>query len=62
MSEKSSETQKMVAVTGTCATIGGGAAVAIAGAIGASVTLPLILLGGMVGCGLAAVLSLKKEK
>ncbi|MBR5844006.1 MAG: hypothetical protein IKY75_05420 [Bacteroidaceae bacterium] len=61
MSNQSSETKKMVTAASTCATIGGGAAAAIAGVVGASVTLPVVLVGAMIGCGLGAVLSSKKK-
>ncbi len=54
------ENSKIVAVAGTCATIGGGAAVGIAAAVSAPVTIPVVLIGGAIGCICGAVLSSKK--
>lgn len=62
MSEQNSETKKMVATAGTCAVVGGGAAAAVAAAVSAPVTLPIVLIGGAVGCiGGALISALKKE-
>ena len=62
MSEQNPETKKMVATAGTCAVVGGGAAVAVAAAVSAPITLPIVLIGGAIGCiGGALISSLKKE-
>lgn len=54
------ENSKMVTVVGTCATIGAGAVASIAAAVSAPVTLPMVLIGGAVGCLSGALISSKK--
>ena len=56
------ENQKMVTVVGTCATIGASAVAGIAAAVSAPITLPMVLIGGAIGCLGGAIISSKNSK
>lgn len=56
------DNSKMVAVAGTCATIGASAVAGIAAAVSAPVTVLMVLIGGVIGCLGGVIISSKNSK
>ena len=61
MDNQNSETKKIIAAAGSCATIGATAVAGIAAVVSAPITLPAVLVGGAVGCIGGALLSARKK-